>query len=144
MYNLEDVDVLAIERALERSAVKSRKCSKCQRVTHGEANIDQNYAKCGKSGYQRYCRECQNGHRIKRLYGLTQQDFNVRLKAQSGRCAICSEVLQLREGLTAIDHCHTTGRVRGILCRGCNLGLGHFKDSTKSLHQAIRYLQQSR
>lgn len=142
MNNLE-VDVIALEEALEKSEVKVRKCSKCLKTTHGEANIALNYAKCGKAGYQRYCRECQSGHRIKRLYGLTQQDFNVRLKAQGGRCAICKDVLTLREGMTAIDHCHTSGRVRGILCRGCNLGLGHFKDSPASLHQAILYLRQN-
>ena len=40
-----------------------------------------------------------------------------------------------------IDHCHETGRIRGVLCSGCNLGLGHFTDSITKLEDAIKYLK---
>ncbi len=57
--------------------------------------------------------------------------------AQADRCAICGTRLY---GEFTVDHDHTTGRVRGLLCGRCNSGLGFFKDSTRRLMNAIRYL----
>lgn len=51
-------------------------------------------------------------------------------------CALCGEPGQ------HIDHCHTTGRVRGHLCNNCNKGLGHFKDNPDTLLKAIEYLKE--
>lgn len=56
--------------------------------------------------------------------------------AQNGRCLICGEGSRRLE----IDHCHTTGRVRGLLCIYCNTGLGRFKDNPALLARAIAYL----
>jgi len=62
---------------------------------------------------------------------------------QGGRCACCGDLLQGgRE--EHIDHCHTTGRVRGILCRACNLTLGNAKESTPRLLAAAAYLESRR
>jgi hypothetical protein len=58
--------------------------------------------------------------------------------AQAGRCAICP-----REGRLCIDHCHTRNRLRGLLCRKCNLGLGHFDDSPARVLCAALYLMQA-
>lgn len=58
---------------------------------------------------------------------------------QGNACAICGERFK-NEKLTHIDHCHTTGKIRGILCVRCNVGLGQFKDNIISLQQAIKYL----
>lgn len=57
------------------------------------------------------------------------------LDSQGELCASCKD-----EPATEIDHDHSTGKVRGILCRGCNLGLGQFKDDAKRLLLAVEYL----
>jgi PleD family two-component response regulator len=61
------------------------------------------------------------------------------LKQQNERCAICDELLDKAEK-THIDHNHTTNKVRGILCHGCNTSLGGFKDSISILKSALEYL----
>lgn len=83
----------------------------------------------------------QRAHRLKSKYGLTLSQFNALVIEQGDRCAICSEEFG---GLSyiAIDHDHTTGKVRGLLCITCNSGLGHFKDNIPNLEEAIRYLKQ--
>lgn len=89
----------------------------------------------------RYCKQCRNrrSHCAKE-YGLTTRDVDNLFKKQRGLCAICLDPLPAGQH-THIDHCHVTGRVRGLLCRGCNLGLGNFKDDTLSLQCAIKYLE---
>jgi hypothetical protein len=54
-------------------------------------------------------------------YGITAQEFNRRYDEQEGSCGICREPFQKRPD---VDHCHQTNRVRGLLCRRCNVGLG--------------------
>lgn len=79
------------------------------------------------------------------IYKITPREYN-RLRDQQGFCcAICGkpegeDIYKNKPALLKIDHCHTTGEVRGLLCQTCNIGLGHFKDSTKLLKSAIRYL----
>lgn len=78
-------------------------------------------------------------------YGITPEDKAAMFDRQGGRCAICLDVLVPRgTGGMSIDHCHETGDVRGLLCRGCNQGLGHFRDSEAALENAIKYLRHHR
>jgi len=60
-------------------------------------------------------------------YGITLDEWNVLLDSQNGTCAICKskDPKDIRGWHT--DHCHSTGVVRGILCRDCNIGLGHYQ-----------------
>jgi len=73
-------------------------------------------------------------NRLKTRYKLTQLEYDELFKKQSGICAICPEQV------SAIDHDHQTGEVRGLLCRSCNAGLGFFKDNISFLESAITYL----
>lgn len=73
-------------------------------------------------------------------YGLTPESKRAMVESQGGRCAICSDALRAGRG-THVDHCHATGKVRGILCHGCNLMIGYAKDNTMTLQFAIQYLQ---
>ena len=81
---------------------------------------------------------------IKRIYGLSKEQFFEMMKNQNDCCAICfvHKEEQFYKTL-AIDHCHKTGRVRGLLCSNCNTALGLFKDNKDSLQRAIQYLQQT-
>lgn len=83
-----------------------------------------------------------NRRGVLRKYGLTEEDYRRMLSAQSGKCAVCSIQLdQLSPKNVHIDHCHETGAVRGILCRGCNQGIGQLRDSKELLTAAIDYLE---
>jgi hypothetical protein len=77
--------------------------------------------------------------RIFHLYGITPADYQALLNAQGGGCAICGLTNSGRDRL-AVDHDHKTGTVRGLLCHGCNIGLGNFHDSPTNLQKAIAYL----
>ena len=74
-------------------------------------------------------------------YGLSPADYEQRFESQGGVCAICS---QTSDKSLAVDHDHVTGVVRGLLCRECNLGLGHFEDDTSRMWAAFEYLLKHR
>lgn len=76
---------------------------------------------------------------LKRLrrYNLTEKEYNDLYEACNGICPICSV-----KKVTAIDHDHKTGKVRGLLCHDCNRGLGIFKDDVNMLAKAAKYLLQ--
>lgn len=74
-----------------------------------------------------------------REYKLTTDEWDALYDKQLGRCAVC--LLTLAEAKkVCVDHDHETGKVRGLLCHGCNVGLGHFFDDVASLQRAITYL----
>lgn len=74
-------------------------------------------------------------------FGLTLVAYFAMLDAQGGRCAICRTDTPGGRGDWCVDHDHSFTHVRGLLCGGCNSGLGHFRDSTSSLRAAVRYLE---
>lgn len=76
-------------------------------------------------------------------YGISLAQYNTRLSQQGGTCAICKNTCTTQRYL-AVDHCHTTGAVRGLLCTRCNRGMGMLRDNVEVLKSAIEYLQQSR
>lgn len=76
------------------------------------------------------------------LYGMTAEEFDARLAAQGGVCAICGTPEWNGKGdHPHVDHCHETSQVRGLLCRGCNNGLGNFGDDPARLRAAADYLE---
>lgn len=77
-----------------------------------------------------------------RRYKLTEEDTLKLLENQGFKCAICEEKLDMIGRKTHIDHDHITGKIRGVLCSKCNLGLGYFKDSIEFLKSAVVYLQE--
>lgn len=78
----------------------------------------------------------------KKKYGLTDEDVQRLSEGQNFRCAICE--IDLPNQRWVIDHCHKTGKVRGILCQHCNLGLGFFRDSSENLIKASKYLDKQK
>jgi hypothetical protein len=109
-----------------------------------------------KDGLNGACRKCRNKKAIKwqRLnpkakrnthlkskFGITVEQFDSMLAAQNYCCAICMSTDPKGRGTFHVDHCHTTGQIRGLLCHDCNTGIGKFKDSPDALKKAVDYLE---
>lgn len=83
----------------------------------------------------------RNRHYVK-TYGITLDEFNAMLVSQGGRCAICRTDTPGGKGQFNVDHCHGTGRVRGILCERCNRRLlAAAGDDPELLRRAADYLE---
>lgn len=82
----------------------------------------------------------QRRHKLKKNYGLTVDDWYELLESQGGVCAICGIDKPGHGTNWCVDHCHETGKVRGILCHACNVGLGNFKDNPDTIAAAFAYL----
>ncbi len=78
---------------------------------------------------------------LKSRYNMSDEDYDTLHTSQGGVCKICSKP-ESSGGYLVVDHCHTTGKVRGLLCHNCNKGLGMFKDQASLLNSAINYLNE--
>ena len=137
-----------------------KKCARCYHVLSLSAfTVRQSGSRKGHP--MSYCKKCRvkrqalrydndtymrivRPYQLKTKYGITQEDYNKLLEEQGSKCAICGT----EDGASAkgsstfsIDHCHDTGKVRGLLCNTCNRGLGLFKDNPAVLRAAIQYLK---
>ncbi len=95
-------------------------------------------------GKQYYCTlECRRMYQRLRRYGLTYQEYRALMERQGGVCALCRQEWRGWGGRTGlhVDHCHRTGRVRGLLCGDCNTALGRFGDDPVLLRRAAEYLE---
>lgn len=117
--------------------------------------------KCGESKPQwcfkprcKNCDECNSKHRKRpnhdararaawayglRKLGLEPEDYDRMFEEQDGKCAICRKP-EVSGKRLAVDHDHETNRVRGLLCRNCNVALGLLKDDVERLQNAVCYL----
>lgn len=78
---------------------------------------------------------------LKFRYGLSNDDYNAILNLQNYQCAICKRDSNTMSYFLHVDHCHSTGKVRGLLCAPCNVFLGYTKDNPEIFGNAIKYLQ---
>ena len=103
------------------------------------------YRHSGKSSLMPKCKSCHtkqaNGCRRKRVTGCSVEEYKTLYIEQSGCCKICGKHESKCAKNLAADHCHSTNKVRGLLCPTCNMALGLFKDSTNLLQLAIEYLE---
>lgn len=74
-------------------------------------------------------------------YGISYEIYEAMLSKQNGGCALCGASAGYGKML-AVDHNHATGKIRGLLCDACNLGIGKFKDSPEKLRAAAAYIEQ--
>ena len=87
-------------------------------------------------------REKTRRHILKRKYGITPEDYDRMLAEQGGHCALCSKTeSDEKHGRLNIDHCHTTGKVRGLLCTPHNRALGTLGDNEEGIARALKYIQ---
>lgn len=125
----------------------SKPCSKCKE----DKPLDQYYRRKGyKDGIQSTCKKCHSegltrrkpsyrqakAWNLKRIYGITLEQYDQMCADQEHKCKICQSIPEI----LYVDHCHTTGAIRGLLCKFCNAGLGCFRDSPESLDAAKKYL----
>lgn len=132
--------------------METKTCSKCGE----EKPTDDFYL------YRRSCKKCMRAyqrdfaasrphyHRNRNLltrYGISVEEYQSLLANQNFACPICeveiSETLEYKgKRSVVVDHNHDTGEVRGVLCSGCNLVLGHARENTTILYKAIVYLSE--
>ena len=98
---------------------------------------------CSKPPKKRKTPEENRRANLKSKYGITPEEFDAMLAAQNFRCAICRTDDPKHCGQFVVDHCHTTGRIRGLLCQRCNWFVGQALDDTAYLLAAVAYLSKS-
>lgn len=90
---------------------------------------------------QKEYRERTNYHRnynLRTRYGLSPEEYDNLLHKQGNVCALCGGIDTKRK--LAVDHCHNTGRVRGLLCKACNVSLGLLKENKQTILNMLEYL----
>lgn len=111
-------------------------CKDCKNRKHRE------YLKANPHVKKKHRRPAHTQNHYLKKYGLTLATFEALLESQDWTCAICPAVFRGEHAVTpAIDHCHQTGQVRGILCKECNLALGLLKESADYAERAAEYLR---
>jgi len=119
-----------------------RRCGKC-RIIKSISDFCKN--KSRKLGIHNECKACQVEYNRKwalvSKYKITFQEATSLIESVTKGCQICGVALVLKKEGYAIDHCHKTNKIRGILCRNCNHGLGNFRDNVSTMKSAIKYLR---
>ena len=116
---------------------KSYRCKSCDKLARRKYNE--------KHRKQRLIN--QRKANLKHKYGMSVKDFDNLWEKQKGCCAICNKKLSNDSGRNhrhdkvVVDHCHTTKKVRGLLCTMCNKGIGLLKDDKSIVKNALTYLQ---
>lgn len=91
-----------------------------------------------------YYREYEKARHLKRKYGITRDVYNKMLQDQEGKCAICLRDQETFKYELCVDHCHTTGKIRQLLCNSCNRMLGLKQEDPKAFLRAYEYLKKWR
>jgi hypothetical protein len=99
---------------------------------------DESKLKC-REYYKNNKSDVKNSY-LKRVYNITLEDYITLSESQNNKCKICNQICPTGKDL-AVDHNHQTGKVRGLLCKNCNIGLGMFFDNLDFLESAVLYLK---
>lgn len=110
----------------------NHRCRICNRL-HVQEIATRQKRQFGENEYRRRRRKYELTH----YYGISVKDYTQLVENQGDKCAICGTK---PEAYLAIDHCHKTNRIRGLLCRKCNSAIGLFDDDPWRVEQALRYL----
>ena len=118
----------------EKLTSRSRQCQPCRSARLNEYRSRTDYH---KKAYAKNAVHERERHLI-RKYGVTLGDYERMFAKQGGLCAICKRP---QDKSFDVDHCHATGRVRGLLCTNCNRMIGHANDDVARLKAAAAYLE---
>lgn len=141
-YKAKQAAFMAAWRAANKGAIKEYQAHwKAENADHVR-----DYLKTYQKQYTARpdVRTAKRARHLKQNYGISLEQFSALWNAQDGQCAICEVELVAggRESVSAcVDHNHDTGDIRGLLCRQCNHGIGHMKDSPEVLERAAAYLR---
>ena len=138
------------ERIRERNRERNREYSREYRERNREYNREykREHYERNRERIREYKREyaknpavrrAHHEYQVRRKYGLEPHEYAAIKKAQGGKCAICQRATGRTKRL-AVDHCHKTRAVRGLLCSPCNHALGHLRDDPAAFQRAIDYL----
>jgi hypothetical protein len=86
--------------------------------------------------------ETRRKHELNRKYKDGHNEYLRLHEKQNGKCAICGCAENGRYKSLSVDHCHDTGKIRGLLCNNCNRGIGLLQDSCKVVENALQYLKE--
>ena len=130
-----------------------KECSRCKEVRplEGFYNKLKRNGTLGKSARCKICEKQLKAARydpmkkraadLRKTFGISLDEYDKMLEKQNGVCAICRGPHKGRGSFFHVDHCHSNGTVRGLLCSHCNVGLGYFSDNISNLENAILYLR---
>jgi len=128
---------------------KTKKCRKCSQIKRQD---EFHFNSGSKDGLGSWCRHCAKGKgrqiQLQQRYNLTVKQYELILESQNNVCTICGKLEIIKCGVRvkrlAVDHNHTTGKVRGLLCSTCNLLVAHVENNPKILKEIPRYLRRGR
>lgn len=132
----------------------SKKCSICGEIRVLEDFYADSRASDGKQSQCKFCDQARQRARnasdpggqyartgrkahLRRMYGITEADYEAKSRKQRGRCSLCNK----KPIRLYVDHCHSTGKVRGLICNECNRALGLVRDDRETLRKMIDYLE---
>ena len=121
--------------------------TKVCRLCRTEKPVEEYYIRKegGKNRPRTECKECIRELARYRVHGVCSTKYDEMMVKQKGCCAVCSSKIgSSRYTRLAVDHCHKTGKVRGLLCSNCNTAIGLMKDSPVRMQKAIQYLERTR
>lgn len=141
-----------------RNNIIAKKCSRCKEVL---LITEFNKQNSKLDSYAPHCKSCINTHKkmkyasdpnvsqksrnihFKSSYGITLEKYDQLFLEQNGCCAICTKHQSNFKKRLSVDHCHKTGKFRGLLCQFCNTSLGNFDDRIDLLLKAVEYLKKN-
>lgn len=128
------------EKFPQRTAEKRAEYNAKRRAKYAEDQEFRDALRAGVKEWQQANPHKRKSQRLKK-YGITHAEFEDMMTAQGGKCAICGhQDTENRNFFPVVDHCHNSGKVRGLLCMNCNQGIGKFKDEPERLRRAAEYI----
>ena len=121
-------------------------CSKCQ-IEKPFTEFNKRNDGQSSDGVRHKCKDCYSFARIYEKYKLTEVEYKQMLADQNGGCKICFKTESTKDGrygrtrTLSVDHCHKTGKIRGLLCENCNRALGLLNDSEELIQRSSLYLR---
>ncbi len=128
------------DKNTKKSDRPNRRCSTCKELKPNTSEHFHTLNNESGASTRSLCKVChskyQKSYKLMKHYGLTLEQYTKMIEDQHNCCSICEKKFDK----LVVDHCHTTGKVRALLCNDCNTGLGMFKENKSTMLNAIKYI----